>query len=94
MFPEVYSSASADLQPLLLQALDSLAEDPVARLQQPLQIFVNGRMHRISTLVDSSSKLVKDLFDKGSGYAGYNLLPGECSASQEMHVTFATMIFG
>ena len=78
VLPEVYSSASTDLQPLLLQALDSLTAAPKAQLTQPLQIFVNGRLHRISTLVDSSSKLMKDLFARGSGYAGYTLLPGEC----------------
>lgn len=75
LLPEVYSSATTELEPLLLQALDSLARFPTARLQQPLQVFVNGKLQRISTLVDSSSKLMKALFAKGSGYAGYDLLP-------------------
>lgn len=92
VFPEVYSSASIDLQPLLLQAIDSLTTAPSAQLQQPLQIFVNGRLHRISTLVDSSSKLMKDLFAKGSGYAGYNLLPGECSVCQIKKITMAVVV--
>lgn len=77
LLPEVYSSASTELEPLLLQALDTLAHFPALQLQQPLQVFVNGRLQRVSTLVDTSSDLMKALFAKGSGYAGYDLLPDE-----------------
>ena len=77
LLPEMYSSANADdFEPLLLQALDSLALQPAACLHQPLQIFVNGRLQRVSKLVDSSSELLKDLFTRGSSYAGFELLPG------------------
>ena len=77
LLPEVYSSASTELEPLLLQALDSLARFPTAQLEEPLQIFVNGKLRRGSTLVDSSSQLMKALFAKGNAYAGYDLLPDE-----------------
>lgn len=76
LLPEVYTSASTDLEPLLLQALDSLVVGPKVQLQQPLQVFVNGRLQRVSKLVDSSSKLLKDLFAKVNGYSSYDLLPG------------------
>lgn len=66
VLPEVYASASIDLEPLLMQALDSLASDrrPTAQLQQPLQVFVNGRLRRVSKLVDSTSKLMKDVWQR------------------------------
>lgn len=77
LLPEIYSSASLELQPLLLTALDSLAGNARLRLKQPLKVFVNGKLHRVNTLVDSSSELMKALFAKGRGYAGYELLPDE-----------------
>ena len=79
LLPEIYTTASTNLQSLLLQALDSMGAP--AELRQPLQIFVKGRLHRIRTLVDSSSTLMRDLFARGSGYAGFDLLPGELSVS-------------
>ena len=94
IFPEVYSSASTNLEPLLLQALDSLAAHATAQLKQPLQIFVNGRLHRISALVDISSKLMKDLFAKDTVYSGYDLLPGECSKPQGVHVRLLVVLCG
>ncbi len=84
LLPEIYSSASADLVPLLLKALDSLDAYPAARLTHPLQVFVNGKLHRVSTLVDKSSELMKALFAKGKGYAGYALLPDEYSQGQRL----------
>ncbi len=77
LLPEIYSSASTDLEPLLLAALDSLAGYTGVQLKQPLQVFVNGKLHRVSTLVDSSSQLMQALFAKGKGYAGYDLLPAQ-----------------
>ena len=56
LLPEIYSSASTDLEPLLLTALDSLAGYTGVQLKQPLKVFVNGKLHRVSTLVDSSSR--------------------------------------
>ena len=75
LLPEIYSSVSTDLEPLLLKALDSLANLPTAQLKQPLKIFVNAKLHRVISLADSSSKLMRFLFGKTSGYACYSLLP-------------------
>ncbi len=77
LLPEIYSSASTDLEPLLLTALDSLAGYLGVQLKQPLKVFVIGKLHRVSTLVDSSSQLMQALFAKGKGYAGYDLLPAQ-----------------
>ena len=84
LLPELYSSASVALDPeqqvklehLLGQVVASLASEPTARLQQPLQLVVGGRLQRVKMLVDSSSSLLKDLFSKDSGYTEYDLLPG------------------
>lgn len=84
LLPEVYSSESTELEPLLLQALDSLARFPASQLQQPLQVFVNGKLQRVSTLVDSSSDLMQALFAKGKGYAGYDLLPDEYAKNKRL----------
>ncbi len=98
LLPEIYSSASTDLEPLLLSALDSLApplwtahpfqlhrtppelstaDFTNGQLKQPRNVFVNGKLHRVSTLVDSTSQLMQVLFAKGKGYAGYDLLPAQ-----------------
>ncbi len=77
LLPEIYSSASTDLEPLLLTALDSLAVHPGVHLTQPLKVFVDGKLHRVSTLVDSTSQLMQALFAKGKSYAGYDLLPAQ-----------------
>ncbi|DBB04154.1 TPA: hypothetical protein ACH3X1_013200 [Trebouxia sp. C0004] len=74
LLPEIYSSASTDLEPLLLAALDSLPASTGVHLKHPLKVFVNGKFHRVSTLVDSTSQLMQALFAKGKGYAGYDLL--------------------
>jgi len=91
LLPEIYSSASTDLEPLLLTALDSLAGRPLGvHLTQPLKVFVDGKLHRVSTLVDSTSQLMQAMFAKGKGYAGYDLLPaqyaqGNCLATLRCH---------
>ena len=77
LLPEIYSSGSTDLEPLLLTALDSLAGHPGVHLTQPLKVFVDGKLHRVSTLVDSTTQLMQALFAKGKTYAGYDLLPAQ-----------------
>lgn len=93
LLPEVSSSASTELEPLLLQALDSLARFPTAQLQQPLQIFVNGKLQRVSMLVGSRSKLMKALFAKGNSYAGYDLLPDEYTKDNRLAALRAHGLF-
>lgn len=63
-------------EPLLLQALDELADQsmrpPLASLTS---IFIDGYMHPISKTVDSSSELLQTLFSTPSTSDDYKMLP-------------------
>ena len=53
-------------EPLLLQALDELADHPHKSLRYPDSLLVNGKPHRLYYMVDSSSKLLQALFQGSS----------------------------
>ena len=73
LLPVIVSSSS---EPLLLQALDELANastrPPLASLTS---IFINGYLHPINKTVDSSNSLLQTLFNKPNTDDEYKLLP-------------------
>ena len=76
LLPAITSAASSSTEPLLLQALDELAdESPRPSLASLNSIFIDGYLHPISRTVDSSSSLLQTLFSKSSADDDYKLLP-------------------
>ena len=89
LLPTVYSSANSKLEPLLLQACDSLASYSSLKLPEGLQVFVNGQLRPVDTLVDSSSPLMKALFARGNCSPDYTLLPAEYAQGNRLSTLYA-----
>ncbi len=92
LLPEVHSSGNSKLEPLLLHALDDISQlGSLARLDclnrvKSLRVFVNGKLEKVSRLVDSKSSLTSFLFAKQHGYADYTLLPDEYATEERLAV--------
>ncbi len=69
---------------LLLQALDQLARYTSYSPQNPDRLLVNGRVHVLSTLVDSSSKLLQALFEDGT--------EGEAACAEQLALLIAASL--
>ncbi len=75
LLPAIYSSGSNRLEPLLLHALDDLANMRLPCIAQPLHLFVNGKLLKISKVADSTSHLLRFLFKNQPRFAAFSLLP-------------------
>lgn len=75
ILPAIYSSGSNKLEPLLLHALDDLANMGSPCIAQPLHLFVSGKLLKISKVADSNSSLLRFLFNNQPRFAAFSLLP-------------------
>ena len=75
LLPAIYSSGSNRLEPLLLHALDDLANMRSPCIAQPLHLFVSGKLLilllKISKVADSTTCL----FENQPRFAPFSLLP-------------------
>ncbi len=84
LLPLVSSTQPARSEPLLLQALDELAQEPDLKVSSLTHIFVNGRLHPINRCVSSSSAVLNSLFSQHETLSSYILLPSEyCTAQRQ-----------
>lgn len=86
LLPLVSSTKPARSEPLLLQALDELAQQPNLQVRSLTHIFVNGRLHPINRCVGSSSTMVNSLFSQHETLSSYALLPSEYCVAQRQTV--------
>ena len=75
LLPAIYSSGSNRLEPLLLHALDDLATMRSPCIAQPLHLFVNGKLLKVSKVADSTNNLLRFLFRNQPRIAAFSLLP-------------------
>ncbi len=84
LLPLVSSTQPARAEPLLLQALDELAQQPDLQISSLTHIFVNGRLHPVNRCISSSSAVLNSLFSQHQTLSSYILLPSEyCTAQRQ-----------
>ena len=86
LLPLVSGTQPARAEPLLLQALDELAQQPDHKVSSLTHIFVNGRLHPINRCVSCSSAVLNSLFSQHEILSSYILLPSECCTAQRQTV--------
>lgn len=67
LLDNIKTSEDSKAETLLLQALDQLGAFTSYTPRRPNRLLVNGRVYPVSSLVDSSSKLLQALFEDGAG---------------------------
>lgn len=74
LLPEVYRQKNSAHEPLLLHALDEFKANVSMLAAQPVQIFADGKLRKLSETVDPANGLLSFLFAKQHQPADYTVL--------------------
>lgn len=80
------SISRLNLESLLLQALDELAQHSGRWLSSLSNVIIDGKLHPIQGIVDSSSPLLQDLFGQLSTEYDYSPLPQQYATPDRLTV--------